>query len=201
MLYRGIAVSIVGLILTLAGFAVGWANGFATVEQMREGGVLKGLPIFWHEAMWSDLINISPMIGIIVVNCSSRWTVTEWLLAGAIGLAGSILMHYTYTMGNMAEAHVQNHRLTTAAIPHFFFMWMAISILLLFYFRTERQPWEFVWSCSALLIVHLIVATHIPMKVWSPEWFPEQQILDIPTVSVIVGCSVVLIWRSIAITR
>jgi cation transport ATPase len=146
--------------------------------------------------MWGDLLIITPLLYAVIHDYSNSWSVTHILAASVAGVTGSYFMHKTYKAAKHPEAHVMDKQLTVAGYLHMVYMAVALAIIILFYIFSNNVGLELLWSSTALLILHVIIGTHIPLKVISPWWFYKTPILDMETLHVVAGSAALLITRS-----
>lgn len=186
--------------MLLQGYA-SWREGFLTPSQMQAHGIVHGLPFVAHTGMWSDVALFAPLMATIMNSYARHWTASRWSAALAFGLVASAIMHWGfYVHGSLPGVHVLNGALTSAGIVHFIYMAVGIAVVALFYTATANLGRAVVKGLSILLIVHVMIGTLLPLKIWAaivhPVWYPEQSILDIPTSVTIVVVAAALCGAS-----
>ena len=165
---------------------------FDDVEMIKHHGV--GLPMKHHYTiMYSDPFVLTPLLALIGWTDNRNWS---WRWDGLIALLAFALsagMHFQYLTDKIENAWKHDGRLTEAAIVHFFFMWMAFYLLGHSYLRVPHENPTLLFVTSLALLTHVVVGTHIVVKLNQPNWFtPNQPLADTPTVVVWVGSAVLL---------
>lgn len=187
----GLIVFLVGILLILIQVGLTFSDHFLFADDMvRYHG--KGLPMIWHFGiMWGDIF-IALLCGVVVASYGDQWSWRQILYVGLTALVLSAVMHYQYLQDNIPNSHMHDHRLTPAAYVHFAFMWMAFTVFGLFYLCTVNVPAWAIITTSALLWIHVVLGTHLIVKLWSPAWFPPQPPADTITLVVWTGAAAVL---------
>jgi hypothetical protein len=178
-----------------------YRNHFLSVSQMQEGGVNFGLPFVWHFGMWSDVFIVSPLAAYVMGRFSSSWRVRWILLSLALGIVGSIVMSWSYTLSDLQEAHVQNHRLTPAGVAHGVYMALALAIFTQFLFFTQNASSRLLRVVSTLLVLHVFIGTHMMLgllNLATPlKWYPATPLTSLTGWGIIVVVAGGLIWRNL----
>ena len=114
-------------------------------------------------------------------------------------------MHYQYLQDKIENSHMHDGKLTPATYVHFFYGWGSYTIVGLFFLCTRGIPPVFVAGAAVLLWVHVVLATHLIVKLWLPKWFtPNQPPADTITLAVWAGAAVILAgfaWYNIRFMR
>lgn len=181
--------------------SLAYMNGTLFVFQMRAAGLLPGIPFIGHLGMWFDAILITPLLYVMIKQNSQSWDAAEVRLYMMIGIVASYFMHESYKGSKFPEAHVMNGELTSVGYVHMGYMAVAICIILLSYFATEGGEAGLIWVSTGLLTLHVIVGTHVPMRLLKLAWFPPGPAFDMPTVATILGSATLLIGASLWATR
>jgi hypothetical protein len=186
-------------LLIVAQAVTAYFNHFLTAEQIITHHSPFGLPFLWHFGMWGDFFVVSPLTATIVVRFSNQWRRADVAFSFVAGLILSSVMVYSYSLSDIAQAHVQEHHTTAAGWLHLLYMGVAISIVLLFYFRTTA-------SCSIILFVtcalsiHLFLGTNMFLGVLKlaggASWYPAQPLESLPGWITVASASVALWWRA-----
>jgi hypothetical protein len=176
---------------------VAWFDGFLTPAQMQAHGVAQGLPFVAHGAMWSDATLFAGTMATVMTNYAKQWKVRHWAIALTVGVLASAGMHWgVYVNGLLPEAHVRDGAVTSVGIIHFVYMGMGIAVVVLFYLFTDNPNATMIKWVSALLVLHTIVGTHAPLKLWAtythPVWYPAGNILDTPAIATVLGTTLAL---------
>src|SRR5688572_25807939 len=104
------------LILLQVGLA--YQDSFLTLDQMRQRGIERGLPLLWHLGIWSDAILISALAAVMVRRFSDQWSRRALWIAVALAVGFAILLGWLFTLSSTPEANVQHHRTTPAGFAH-----------------------------------------------------------------------------------
>jgi hypothetical protein len=173
-----------------------WTNGFWTPGQMQERGTLVGLPFVAHTAMWSDATLFAALMSTIMVLYAPQWTFGQWMAALLVGFEASSAIHWSLYVrrSSFEQTHIRKGVLTPAGLIHVFYMGLGIAICLLFYMCTKNLSAVAVTLVSALLVIHVIIGTLIPLKVWAsikrPAWYPQELSFDVQTIAIIIGVAI-----------
>jgi hypothetical protein len=178
-----------------------WRSGFLTPAQMLASGVATGLPFLAHTGMWSDVTLFAALMASIIALYAHQWKRRQWFAALIVGLIGSAVMHWWYVQSPFPQAHVRDGMLTSVGILHFFYMAIGIAIVTLFYTSTAHLTLTAVSWITFLLVVHVVIGTLVPLKIWAkiaqPVWYPERMVFDTPTIFTITGVTAVLCAASL----
>jgi len=160
-----------------------YEDHFLTVAQSGRG-ISQGLPFIWHFAMWSDFFVISSVAAYVIGCTFSHWR-WRWIWVSlAIGIVSALIMNLLYTLSNMPEGHVQNHRLTNAGIAHLIYMIIATAVFVQFLCFTSNVSQRLLRIVSVLLFVHVFIGTHMVLgiiKLYHPlDWYPVQPLESYP---------------------
>jgi hypothetical protein len=146
--------------LVITGLILATMDDFATVDSMKKNGFPKGLPIICHGGMWGDLFIISSVMGLITYFC--KWSPVEWMVSAVFAYVASSLLHRMYAKTTIPEAHAHGGNLTAAGKVHMTYMFLAFTVIGLFYFRTpEEISQTFIILVSVALFVHVFLGTHL----------------------------------------
>jgi len=162
-----------------------------TKEQMEEEGVTKGIPFVAHTGMWSDVFIVSPLLAILITKYVQRIDLAYWM----VGVAVSLFHHRLYVRAPFPEAHVAEGKLTPAGWMHAAYMAIAFTVILQFYLGVTPEPQD-VYFVGPVLMVHVVVAVHVPLKILKPSWFPYHGILNKDTLVPIAVSAAVLVALS-----
>lgn len=171
---------------------------FFTVAQMRSRGEAQGLPLLYHGGvMWSDPLPFGLLLAYMVGSYWGQWSLLQGVVTTAIGLALSALMHFlVYASLPYAEAHAHDKKLTPAGWLHLFYMGWAFAIIGRFYFCSHGHTVREVVIVSTLLVVHVTIGTHVPLKLWKQrfglDWFPYTKVWEPGTAGVIAVVAAIL---------
>lgn len=190
---QGLVVLFVGIAAWLLQIRLTWVDNFFTPKQMLEYHG-KGLPMLWHFGiMWGDPIFITPLVAIVVGVYGWQWTWKQVLTVAAASLVLNLVMHFQYLQDKIQNSHMHDGKLTPATYVHFFYGWGGFTIIGLFFLCTVGVPRVAVMSAAALLWVHMVLGTHLFVKLLSPEWFtPNQPPADTITLAVWAGAAAIL---------
>jgi hypothetical protein len=183
-----------------------WKENFFTPFQMQQQGILTGLPFIAHTAMWSDASLFAALMATIIYLYAYQWSAGQFGVALMFGFIGSALMHWgVYVHSPFEQAHVRNGMLTIVGIIHFVYMAIGLAVTTLFYTCTKGLSVVFVTTVSVLLVIHVVIGTLVPLKIWAkiarPMWYPEQLSLDGPTVTTILAVGVAVCAASVWAVR
>ena len=191
----GISVGIGSALLVVLGGYLAHKDGFLTVRQMQAKGFPHGLPFLMHGAMWSDLILLSPLFGVITGFHAENWSPSSWLVAVLFGIAVSLLIHYlVFLKGSMPGSHGYNGKLTATGWVHVCYMALALAMLSLFYFATPGVDSGMAFVVSVVLGLHIFVGFGYQalLSLLAPSWFPEN-----PYKSPGLWIALILLWTLI----
>jgi hypothetical protein len=173
---------------------------FLTVTQMQQQrGIAQGLPFIWHFAMWGDLLIVSGLVAYVIGLYSLDWHARRVLASLAIGFAAAGILHWSYTLSEIPEAHVQNHHLTIVGIVHFFYMAITLGVFTQFF--TSAASTRILRVVSLLLFFHVILGTHMALgilKTITPlDWYPSHPLKSAPGWATVAAVAIGLIWRNV----
>ena len=95
------------------------------------------------------------------------------------------ILHYQYLQDKIQNSHMHDGWFTPATVVHFFYGWGALTIVGLFFGYSEGVAPPLVTCAAILLWAHVVLGTHLLVKVKSPAWFtPDQPIADGVTLGV-----------------
>jgi hypothetical protein len=188
----------------------GWfasRDNFLTVPQMVwQKGFKQGLPFLYHGGMWADVFLISPLLAYMVGRYGYTWNMASVSWVFAFGLVASVVMHLgVYLRLPHPEAHAYSGELTPAGWIHLPYMAACFTVIALFYLKTSGLTSREVWITTGLLIIHIIVGTHVPLKLWAwnarlegyrADWYPVQPVIDLPTAMTVGGVALLLVLAS-----
>jgi len=179
--------------LWLLGAIAAHKGGMLTVSQMQSRGIEQGLPYLGHMGMWSDLILVGPVLAFLVAWYGDQWSLREWLIVLALGMAASFFMHNLWAKDTMIQSQVEGGRLTAAGLIHIPHMAIIVAILLLTAFFTKGVSWSVYGGVALVIAIHFFVGTHTLLKILRPAWFPQQSIIDLTTAMVYVGGALLIL--------
>ena len=187
-------------LLIIAQATAAYFDHFLTVKQMITYHSPLGLPFLWHFGMWGDFFIISPLSALIVVRFSNQWRPADVALSFASGLILSSAMVYSYSLSGIAQAHIHSHHTTAAGWLHLLYMGFAISIVILFYFRTVSTSPSIVIFTTFSLCIHLLVGTNMILGALKlagiASWYPAQPLESVPAWITLTSASAALWWRT-----
>lgn len=172
------------------GFAA-WLDQWLTYGQMRAQGIEQGIFFLGHPGMWMDFFVLNPLLATMVARCANQWTWRQVVFIILLALFLSAGMHYQYAQDPFPTAF-GHHGLPATGWMHFVYMTVAFTIIALFYTCTRHSPRAFVVIASVVLLVHVIIGVYVPLKIWTPIWFPQRGVLNALTL-VPIGMSALLI--------
>jgi len=146
--------------LACIGVMVFLANneGTLTSRQMRRSGITNGLSFLRNAGMWSEIVLLTPAIG-IMCDYWHQWYPT-------LGVIVAVLLGYIFTiaayMVRLNTATYDSHvfrpgHIRVAGIVHFFYLLCVVSITLLFFFCTDARPHD-VRIVTCLVALHVAIA-------------------------------------------
>ena len=186
---NGVFVLFEGWLLVLLQAVLSAYDRFLTVPQMQRHHCPQGIPFLWHFGIcWGDTFIIVPLCAAMAEYYGSQWHVKDVAYVGAVAFVLSGVMHWQYLACPTQHSHMDDKRITPAAYVHFVFMWVALTIIGLFFLYTTGVPAGRVISAAYLLWAHVVIGTHLFLKLWPPSWFPEPPI-DSITLLVWVGAA------------
>lgn len=142
--------------------------------------------------MWGDVFILSPLLGLMVALYGSEWETRQVALSSLMGVLISALMHWTYTLGKLPEAHTRAGMLTSVGWVHSVYMAAALTIIILFYFCTPHPAAGFIVAADILLVVHVIAGTHLVLGFVHPVWYPDRPHKNPQTWIVVIGVALIL---------
>jgi hypothetical protein len=178
-----------------------YRNHFFTVAQMKSIHIAYGLPFLWHFGMWGDLFMISSIAGYLVGRYIYRWRLPCVLVSFTIGTSYASLLSWVYTISTMPEAHIQNHHLTAAGIVHLFYMAVAVSVLIQFFFFTSAISPRLLRVVSILVLFHVFISNHMALGILQVvvplNWYSGEPLKSIFGWVTIVVVALTLLWRNL----
>lgn len=165
----------VGLVLWGGQYVLAGLHGWLTPAQMRAHFPNESiLPLLWHGGIWYDF----PLTFWLawLVNRHPEWSVWQWIIALALGCAGSFCMHkYVYAPATLPnpdpsivvtqEAHVQNGHVTVVGDLHVAFFGLMFGIVINeVLFAKDPSPVE-LWATGGFLIGLLFVGNHMVLGI------------------------------------
>lgn len=196
-----LVVGTAGFLLIAMQIFSAWVNDFLTPSQMIKRGFDCGLPLIAHEAIWGDLLAITPLSAWIVYGYSDRWSNNAILIGLSISLAitfAMVIFWVSLTKNGLPEAHAHGGKLTSAGLFHAMFMTGSMAIIILFFFYSGVSQ-KAATIVAILLGIHVFCGTHIPLGLIGPSWFPNRPHKDVPTWIVILTTWGLLAWRCLTI--
>ena len=144
---------------------------------MQSRGISRGVPLFWHFGIWGDALAISPLLAWIVATYAWRWAAKDLRKAFCFSAAATLGMGYFWALGDTNSAHSIDHVTTAAGILHLVYMWLAVSILLLFFFATEGLDRQAIALVGVILVAQVFIGAHLALgavqQFHDLDWFPE----------------------------
>ena len=197
-------------------FLQGWLayrDSFLTLTQMRRAHAYEGIPFLAHGGMWGDALIVGPLLGVLIAIHGKEWG--DWWIAAFAGTAASSVMHATYTLGRLHEAHIRRERptlvqrerltpanrgrLSPAGWVHWLYMSVGIAVFVQYYIFTPHPAPSMLITSSVLLVIHVVIGTHIPLGLIAPAWYPERPHRKPETWIVVLGTAFLLavltLWR------
>jgi hypothetical protein len=186
-----------------------YADHFLTPRAMQARGFHQGIPYLAYGGAWFDLFILSPVLACVVSRYGRAWTRAQITGAAIASFFGTLALHvFVYVRNPLPGAHSYNDALTAAGWVHALYMWAGLTIFTLFYCCTRHQRTQLraVWWMNIALFVHVIVATHVPLRLYAqyarPDWYPALPAFDAHAVYTIGGVLVLLlILTYVAIRR
>lgn len=125
----------------------------------------------------------------MVAKYGATWSIQAIGLAMVAGLVLSFVMHLTYIAGGklFPEAHTHDGYLTAAGWIHVFYMAAAFGLIALFFIATPHPARADVNIMYFVLVFHVMLGVHMPLKLLSPPWFPYHGVWDGGTMMPIIG--------------
>ena len=167
-------------------------DNFYSVDQMlAHHGI--GVPMDKHFGiMWSDPFFLTPLLAVLGWMDDRGWS---WGWDGLVFVSAFVLsavMHYQYLQDDTENAFMHDKRLTPAACVHFLFMWMTFTFLGHTYTRVPHENAVLLVVTSLVLFIHVVLGTHLIVKIKSPTWFPKKPPADTITLVVWAGAALLL---------
>ncbi len=165
---------------------------FDVKEMLRYHGV--GLPMKWHFAiMWGDPFLLTPLCAVLIWFSKRGWSSTWDGLISLVAFALSGVVHYQYLQDKIENSHMHNGRFTPATPVHFVYMWVILTVVGHSYLREPHENAASLIATSVILLVHVVLGTHLIVKLRKPEWFTlGQRVADTNTLVVWVGAAAAL---------
>lgn len=173
----GIVVCVGSIFFVLLSAYLAHKDRFLTVRQMQAKGFPQGLPFLMHGAMWSDLILLSPLFGLIAGLYLEEWSSAALLITFVLGTIISLLLHYlVFLKGSMPGSHGYNGKLSPTGWVHVLYTALALALLFLFYFFTPGIEKGVAVLVSAAVALHLLIGfgSQVLLSLRAPSWFPEK---------------------------
>lgn len=178
------------LCVLIEGF-LSWQDGWLTYGQMRTQGIEQGIFFLGHPGMWMDFFVVNPLLAVMVAKYGEQWTWRQGSVIAVLAIALSAGMHYQYSLDKFPTAFGHNGLPPTGTV-HFVYMAAVFVIVALFYTCTTHSSRAFVLVASGLLLVHVVIGVYVPLKLWTPPWFPQHGIWNALTL-VPIGVSALLL--------
>lgn len=169
-----------------------WQDNWFTYGQMRAQGIEHGMYFWGHPGMWSDAFIINPLVAVMIAKFGNQWTGQQIATITFVAFAVSAGMHYQYSLDTLPSALGGRHRLPPTGIAHFAYMTVILTVVGLFYLCTIGISRTFIAIASMTLLVHVTIGVYVPLKIWTPEWFPQHGIWNALTLVPIGGAAVIL---------
>src|SRR5664280_992636 len=147
--------------LVVAQFVLSYRDGLMTHNQMESRGLGNGLPLIWHFGVWSDGLMLSGLLTWIVFKYIPVWTARRFIPASVVAAVITFVMTRSYLASDTPEGHVVDHALTPAGKAHAAYMWIALTIVLVYFLDTPSALSRDKAIVSWLLLGHVFVGTHM----------------------------------------
>ncbi len=149
-----------------------------TVSQMQAQGISKGLPYFMHFGMWNDVVVVHPWVALSIGLFGVTWVtlVPGWLLGCAIAaLIISWGANIAWTRHkDIVEAHGWDGRMSLIGMIHIPHMTIIVTVVLMtiVWFCKDQVSWKFFAGSAFLLLGHVCMGFHWPVKIFNSAWNP-----------------------------
>jgi len=147
------------LFVVILSAVISWYEGNLSIGQMTSRGISDGFPFLKHTGMWSDLLLITPALGIMCLY-AKQWSSGAIMKKLLIAVGVSLVLHMAWSSMTTVQEHILGPGMTFTAsgLVHAFYLAAALSIVLLFYMNTESVQPRDAWIVTILLMVHIPLA-------------------------------------------
>lgn len=202
MLVRGffsLIVTVVMCLLVVAQKNAADQAKFLTVEQVTAQGI-KGLSFDRHYAMPIDFCIIAPLTGLAIFLCGTQWDIKLGGIFGLVVVGAVVALCIFWWSLPTKEAHNQS---AAAAVFNGIFFFMALWVMLMVLFGTERpQPVLLLMLC-VIVPAFLFVGQHMFLGIinahGAASTYPDQPLRNVVGWSILLVCTAVVWWRSLTL--
>lgn len=168
----GILTALVSLAIVAAEAKLAANGGMLTVAQMKRSHPDHkiGLPFSWHFGMWGDVLLITPAAAWIVSAYGAQWELQDVAIVGIFALIASVVLHWFYSLSAFPDSLAWNGKITAAGYLHVAYTAGALAIVGLWYVFTEHGDTVSVAVVTAVLMVHVLVASKIFIGLLNRHW-------------------------------
>lgn len=119
-----------------------------------------------HGGMWSDFFVVSPLIAWLIAGYSKEWGTVEILFFVGVSSIVSIglLFYWDKIESDVSDSLRHSNKVTAAGKTHFVYMAIVLSVLGMFFLRTQGV------SLQIELLVASIVSAHVLLCSVQPSW-------------------------------
>lgn len=162
----------------VTGLTIAWLQGMATPTQMQEEGIERGMPWFGHFGFMEVAIVVHPVLAWATARMWPLWQHHTAAVVGCIIVAGYIGYFLQVTWSDMAgssDAWSDKGMPNEVGVVHILHMSIEIGIMLMILVSAawyREMPVAMFLGLLLVVLAHLFMGTHWPLKWWAPPWRP-----------------------------
>ena len=147
-------------------------DGFFSQQQIQAQDYKSGTSFAVHGGMISDFLLFALLMAIIAGHHAS-WALYQVAICGFLSAIVSSFLHKSYETGGIRVPNWAAHDgiLTEAAITHWIYATVGITLILLYYFCTPHLGAAEVYFMTLMLVVHVIFGVIQPAIVAGDDVF------------------------------
>lgn len=184
--------------------ALAQRDGLLTHDQMVRRGFEHGLPLIWHFGVWSDAVMLSGLIAWIVYASIHRWKPLAIVIVSTGALAVTIAMTWSYTKSSLPEAHVVDQSATPAGWAHAAYMWIALTVVALFFTQQPAASLRLRLVVSWLILAHVFIGTHMLLGLLAMNgalpWYQEKPLQSLAGWAVLAATAAALLIANVGLS-
>ncbi len=186
-------------------------RGMFSPKQMQSFGGKTGMPWLTHGgAFFGDAFLVTPTVAYLIYRCGASWHPRDHLLQIGIVWAINIGFHWMWARQQSPDCLACFGRLTPAGYPHFLYMGLSLTLVVLLYFDTTVpiDP-AVVIAVSLIFAFHLLIGSHAVPSIWNIladhmpnlglqrlSWWKVNTLKDPGALIALLGCWAALYFRT-----
>ncbi|TSC69100.1 MAG: hypothetical protein G01um101456_345 [Parcubacteria group bacterium Gr01-1014_56] len=182
--------------LWIVGAIAAWSNNMLTAGQMKKSGINAGLPYLQHYGCWNDSIVIHLWVAVVFAEFGPLWASVPvgFLLVFCVAVVLSWWANWMWVQGSMRQAHGRRGKLTAVGylhIPQMAIILVAITMMAVWILMGQVE-WWLAWGSICLVLAHVCMGWHWPLRLFQPEWCPDELEYDWTTPVFAIGYAVLM---------